>query len=66
MNQIRIHLGPTCWLATYQGPHASLIIELFDTATIPTAYTARASLETVVAELQRLNPGVRVAHWLEG
>jgi hypothetical protein len=64
-NRILIHLGASGWLATYQGPHARQIIELFDTATIPTAYTSRAPLGTVLREIQNLNPGVRVTHWLQ-
>lgn len=66
MNRIRIHLGASGWLATYEGPHAATIIELFDTATIPTAFTREAPLPAVVKRLGELNPGVDVAHWLEG
>lgn len=62
-NAIKIHLGPQGWLATYIGPHAKEISELFDTCTIPTAYTARAPLHQVIAEIQARNPGVSVFHW---
>lgn len=62
-NAIQIHLGPQGWLATYTGPHAKEIGDLFDTCTIPTAYTAHAPLETVIAEIQARNPGVVVRHF---
>lgn len=62
-NEILIHLGETGYLATYIGPHSKEIAELFDTCTIPTAFTARAPLATVIAEIAKLNPGVRVTDW---
>jgi hypothetical protein len=65
MNQILIHLGQTGWLATYQGPHIREIIEAFNTATVPTAFTSAAPLPLVIAEIRNLNPGCRVRHWLE-
>lgn len=60
---ILIHLGEQGWLATYAGPHAKRIGDLFGTMTIPLPYTARAPLETVVSEIQARNPGVIVKHW---
>jgi len=63
-NEILIHLGEQGWLATYTGPHAERIGELFDSHTIPTAFTARASRETVIAEVQARNPRVIVRHWI--
>lgn len=63
MNKIMIHLGEQGWLATYSGPHAAEIGELFDTCTLPTAFTAHTELATVISEVARLNPGVQVAHW---
>lgn len=66
MNRIRLHLGETGWLATFEGPHAAGIIESFNTATIPTAFTRQAPLPAVIARLREMNPGVDVAHWLEG
>lgn len=65
MNEIKIHLGETGWLATYCGPHAARIIAAFDTATIPTIYTSACPLGVVIAEMRNRNPGARVAHWLE-
>jgi len=63
-NEILIHLGETGWLATYTGPHAFEISELFDGPTIPTAYTAHASREFVIAEIQKRNPGAVVRNWI--
>jgi hypothetical protein len=62
-NSILIHLSSTGWLATYCGPHAREIIDLFDDCTIPTAYTSAAPLATVISEIQARNPGVVVRHW---
>jgi hypothetical protein len=53
-NEIHIHLGQQGWMATYFGPHALKIVDLFDTATIPTAFTACAPLAMVANELERL------------
>lgn len=63
-NEILIHMGEQGWLATYAGPHAAHIGELFDTCTVPTAFTARAALSTVFAAVAALNPGVTVRHWI--
>lgn len=63
-NEILIHLGKDGWLATYTGPHAFEISELFDGPTIQTAYTAHASREFVIAEIQKRNPGVVVRNWI--
>jgi hypothetical protein len=62
-NEILIHLGEQGWQATFTGPHAARIEKLFDSNTIPTAFTARAPLATVIAEVQSRNPGVVVRHW---
>jgi hypothetical protein len=62
-NEILIHLGEQGWLATFQGPHAAEIDELFGDVTLPTPFTARAPLAAVIAEVQSKNPGVIVRHW---
>lgn len=62
-NAIQIHLGPQGWLATYTGPHAAEIADLFDTCTIPTAFTSQAPLPMVIGEIQSRNPGVTVQRW---
>lgn len=64
-NVIQIHLGAQGWLATYTGPHAAEIGKLFNTCTIPTAFTSRAPLAMVIAEVQARNPGVVVRHWAQ-
>jgi hypothetical protein len=62
-NEILIHLGETGYLATYTGPHAERIGKLFDTCTIPTAFTARAPIAAVIAEIASRNPGASVRCW---
>lgn len=62
-NEILIHLGQQGWLATYEGPHAARIAGLFDTNTIPTAFTASAPIAVVIAEIQSRNPAALVRHW---
>ena len=46
--------------ATFSGPEAENVIRLFGTNVIPTAFTPKARIETVMSELQRLNPGALV------
>lgn len=62
-NEILIHMGRDGWLATYAGPHAEPVADLFGTCTIPTAFTASAPLAVVIAALSNSNPGVSVRHW---
>ena len=57
MNRILLSLTPTGWVCTKYGPHAAETIELFGTATLPTAFTAQAPAERVLAAITRLNPG---------
>jgi hypothetical protein len=63
-NEILLHVGEYGWLATFVGPHATRLVNLFGTSTIPTAYTAGASLERVTRGIAARNPGVIVKHWL--
>ena len=62
-NEILIHLGEQGWLATFAGPQAPEIIDLFGTDTLPTPYTASTALATVIAEIQAKNPDAVVRHW---
>ena len=62
-NEILIHLGAQGWLATYAGPHSKRIADLFDTCTIPTAFTASAPLAVVIAEVQSRYPKALVRHY---
>ena len=59
-NEIVIHLGGSGYLATYSGPHAECIAELFDTCTLPLPYTASAPLDAVIADIAARHPGVHV------
>jgi hypothetical protein len=63
-NEILLHMGEYGWLATFVGPHATRLVNLFGTSTIPTAYTARTSLESVIAGIAARNPHAVVKHWL--
>lgn len=62
MDKIRIHLGESGWLATYEGPHAKRIVELFGQATLPTPFTSTAPVGMVISAIRNLNPGARVSH----
>lgn len=61
MNIITLSISRGSWVATYSGPHAEPIKRLFGSATIPTAFTSQASIETVSREIKRLNPGTVIA-----
>jgi hypothetical protein len=58
MNQNRIVLTrtPLGWVATHSGPLAEKIVELFRTNTLPTAFTADAPPDMVLAAIRRGNP----------
>lgn len=56
-NRITLTLTNQGWNATYSGPKGLKIADLFGTSTIPTAFTAQASAETVRREIERLNAG---------
>ena len=55
---IIISCTSSCWVAT----HVNMpdVINLFGTDTLPTAFTAAAPAEPVLAELGERNPGVLV------
>ncbi len=57
---ITIYATPTGYNARWSGPEAANIRRLFGTATIPTAYTARARADDVLAAITRLNPECNV------
>lgn len=59
-NAIQIIDGASEWFAKFTGPHAAEILELFGTDTIPTAFKSRTPTAIVLAEVQKLNPGVLV------
>lgn len=59
-NTITLKKTEQGWLAEYSGPMRAEIFNLFQTATIPTAFTARATWQVVQREIQRLNPDCNV------
>jgi len=60
MNEIRISkdIAQNTWMARFVDD--AEIKSLFGTDTIPTAFTAAAAKETVIAQLIKLNPGYTV------
>ena len=48
------------WYADYQGPHSVAVARAFGTCMIPTGFTAAGPVETVVAAIAGLNPGVAI------
>jgi hypothetical protein len=52
MNLIVIHKGATSLEATFEGPHASEIVNLFGSATLPMPYAPSFDLATAVLEQQ--------------
>jgi hypothetical protein len=62
MNEIIIERRIAGWVATYTGPHAAEIIDLFGTDTIPMAFGAAAELPQVRAAIRALNPGIAVRY----
>lgn len=56
MNTITLRRESNCWTATWAGPRAEEIKSLFGTATIPTAFTASAAPDVVLAAVKKLNP----------
>ncbi len=58
-DRITLHLTPGGWMATFSGPHADSVLDLFGTRTIATAYPASTSID-VRAAIAELNPGAIV------
>lgn len=59
-NRIRLYRTDREWMAKFDGPHATEIQRLFETDTIPTAFTEKAEASTVQARIQALNPDCQV------
>lgn len=57
---IELRLINGTWHATETGEREAMILELFGTNTLPTAYTDKSDADTVLAGIRRLNPGVEV------
>lgn len=60
MNSIELFLGAKSWMARSSGPQAEAVRDLFGTDTLPCGFTVDADARVVLAEVARLNPGVRV------
>jgi hypothetical protein len=62
MKEIKLWRTSREWMtAMYvDGAPDPEVVELFGTHEIPTAFTAKADLDTVVAVICKLNPGVAV------
>jgi hypothetical protein len=54
MTTLTLYKAGGCWVMTDPRPD---VRSLFGTDTLPTAWTDRAPVETVRAEIQRRNPG---------
>ncbi|KKL15890.1 hypothetical protein LCGC14_2501110 [marine sediment metagenome] len=48
------------WVALWQGPHATLVRELFDTDTLPLGFTAQVKAAGVLEFVSQLNPDALV------
>jgi hypothetical protein len=64
-DRIELSKGVTGWNAKYTGPQAREIGPLFGfppnaDVILPTAFTTKATPETVLAEVSRLNPNCEV------
>jgi hypothetical protein len=59
-NRLVISSTPTCWVATYEGPHAQEIQDAFGTPTLPLPYRDPYPAENLLADLRLSHPGVDV------
>mgnify|MGYP001604594571 CR=1 FL=1 len=58
MNKIELYWTPQGWAADFVGDRE--IRRSFGTTLIPTAFTARAKADVVLAAIERLNPAAMV------
>ena len=58
MGTIKLYRSADGWMAVFSDPQ---VVALFGSDTLPTAYTAKAAAEAVLAGVRRLNPGVAVS-----
>ena len=56
LDVIKLYRTEKGWQARFEGPHATLARELFDTDTLITGFTARAEAEGVLEAITQLNP----------
>lgn len=57
MYRIELFLDNGTWMARSNDP---MIVRLFGTDTLPTAFTTYTPVETVKARIERLNPSAQV------
>jgi len=57
MNEITLFQSGDGWLARYSGPCREEIVRLFETDTIPTAYTRDIDLNVLVRTIKAGHPG---------
>ena len=55
-NQILLYIVKDTWHAKFIGPHEESIVRVFGTNTLPLPFTARASADTVRADVEQRNP----------
>lgn len=60
MNRIVLFRASQGWMAQYVGPHRAQVMSLFETDTVPTAFTSQARKDVVLREISRLNPTVTI------
>lgn len=58
MEQIQLFKTSEGWMSRSDDP---LVVEVFGTDTLPTAFTAEAPAAVVLAEIQKLNPQAQVS-----
>jgi hypothetical protein len=62
-NRIRLHLEGGSWVATFSGPRAAIVTELFGgkLPRLVTAFTSTMPAAEVLEEISRLNPDCDVS-----
>lgn len=62
MNAITLIQSNGAWLASYSGPHAEMIFDLFGTYELQTPFPAAMPVRAIVAALAERNPGVKFGY----
>jgi len=57
MNEVTLFQKDGGWMARYSGPCREDIVYLFETDTLPTAYTKDIDLNTLVRTVKQGHPG---------
>lgn len=57
---IELFRAPSGWMARHTGEDRALVVDLFGTDTLPTAFTAYADADVVVESITLLNPESQV------